>query len=276
MGRPVGLSAGRRATGGRSEEVAGSRLAPVPTLSTVAAVCGIVFVASVLQRTVGFGFALLAVPLLTFAVPAKSAVVIALIDGTATGMWMLLHLRRQVEPEATRRLGIGAVLGAPVGVLVLLVIAPDALRLVVGITTCVAAVWIIGSSRSGGVDVAPAPRWRTVSLGFVSGLLSTSVATNGPPVVYELRRRGLHGDRFRATVSAVFLIADLVGIPLLAGAGLITSSVLVLSAISLVPCVAGIAVGSWVSRQMEPAHFVWAADLLLLVTGVATIARALA
>ena len=49
-----------------------------------------------------------------------------------------------------------------------------------------------------------------------------------------------------------------------------------LSAISLVPCVAGIAVGSWVSRQMEPAHFVWAADLLLLVTGVATIARALA
>ena len=156
----------------------------MPTLTTIAAVCGIVFVASVLQRTVGFGFALLAVPLLTFAVPAKSAVVITLIDGTVTSTWMLLHLRRRVEPEATRRLGVGAVLGAPVGVLVLRVIAPDSLRLLVGVTTCVAAAWIIGSSHLGGADVAPTPRWRTVSLGFVSGVLSTSVATNGPPVVY--------------------------------------------------------------------------------------------
>ena len=245
------------------------------TLATVAAVCGIVFVASVLQRTVGFGFALLAVPLLTFAVPAKAAVVITLIDGTVTSAWMLFHLRRRVEPEATRRLGVGAVLGAPVGVLVLRVIAPDSLRLLVGVSTCVAAVWIIGTSRLGVVDVTPAPRWRTVSLGFVSGVLSTSVATNGPPVVYELRRRGLHGDGFRATVSAVLLIADVVGIPLLAGAGLITSTILVLSAISLVPCVAGIATGSWISSRMEPAHFVWAADLLLLVTGAATIVRAL-
>jgi uncharacterized protein len=247
----------------------------VLTLPTVAAVCGIVLAASVLQRTVGFGFALLAVPLLTFAVPAKAAVVITLIDGTVTSAWMLLHLHGDVVPEATRRLGVGAVLGAPFGVLVLWVISPDALRLLVGATTCVAAAWIIGSSRLGSVDVAPAPRWRGVLLGFVSGVLSTSVATNGPPVVYELRRRGLHGDGFRATVSAVFLIADTVGIPLLAGAGLVTSTVLALAAVSLVPCVLGIVVGSWISRRMEPAHFVWAADLLLLVTGLATIVRAL-
>ena len=102
-----------------------------------------------LQRTVGFGFALLAVPLLTFAVPAKAAVVIALINGTVTSTWLLIHLHHRVEPEAARRLGIGAVLGAPVGVLVLRVIAPDSLRLLVGVTTCVAAVWIIGSSRLG-------------------------------------------------------------------------------------------------------------------------------
>jgi len=158
---------------------------------------------------------------------------------------------------------------------ILRVITPGGLRLAVGITTCVAAVWIIGSSRRGAPVSARAPRWRTVSLGFVSGVLSTSVATNGPPVVYELRRRHLHGDAFRATVSAVFVIADVVGIPLLAIAGLITAHTLVLAGISLAPCVAGIAIGAWISDRMEPSHFVWAADLLLLVTGVATIVRAL-
>lgn len=248
----------------------------MPTLAAVAAVSAIVFLASVLQRTVGFGFALLAVPLLTFAVPAKTAVVITFLDGAATSAWVLYHRRRRVDPEATRRLGIGAVLGAPIGVVILRVISPGGLRLVVGITTCVAAAWIIGSSRRRAAVPARAPRWRTVSLGFVSGVLSTSVATNGPPVVYELRRRDLHGDAFRATVSAVFVIADVVGIPLLASAGLITVHTLVLAGISLVPCVAGIAVGAWISGRMEPSHFVWAADVLLLVTGVATVVRALA
>jgi uncharacterized protein len=248
----------------------------LPDLPTVAAVCGIVFVAAVLQRTVGFGLALLAVPLLTFAVPAKTAVVLTLLVGTATSAWMLLHLRDAVEPEPARRLGIGAVVGAPVGVVVLRVIAPDGLRLLVGVTTCVAAAWIIGSSRRGRVDGPAAPRWRPWALGVASGVLATSVGTNGPPVVYELRRRALHGDAFRATVSAVFVLTDLVALPLLAGAGLLTASTVVLGAVSLVPCAAGMAAGGWVSRRMEPAQFVWAADLLLLATGVATIARALA
>ena len=248
----------------------------MPTASTVAAVCGIVFVASLLQRTVGFGFALLAVPLLTFAVPATSAVVIALLDGTATSAWLLVHLRREVVVEPARRLAVAAVLGAPVGVVVLRVITPDGLRLLVGITTCVAAVWIIVSSRTGGTDPAPAPRWRTYGLGFLSGVLTTSVATNGPPVVYELRRRALDGDAFRATVSAVFVVTDLVGIPLLAGSGLIPPGTVVLTALSLVACVGGIAAGAWVSRRMEPSHFVWAADGLLVATGLVTIVRAVA
>ena len=66
-------------------------------------------------------------------------------------------------------------------------------------------------------------RFTTVSVGFISGVLSTSLATNGPPLVYELRRTGFHGDRFRATISAVFLFSNLIGLPLLALAGLITS-----------------------------------------------------
>ena len=244
------------------------------TLTTVAAVCGIVFLASVLQRTVGFGFALLAVPLLTFAVPSKTAVVIALLDGTATSSWIVGHLRRHVETEATRRLGLGVVLGVPLGAVILRVIAPEALQALVGVTTCVAAAWIIGTSRSGHTDVAPAARWRTLTLGFVSGVLATSVATSGPPVVYELRRRGLEGDAFLATASAVLLIGDVLGIPILAAAGLIPAATVGLAAISLVACIAGVGAGSWISGRMEASHFVWAADALLLITGVATIVRA--
>ena len=112
-------------------------------------------------------------------------------------------------------------------------------------------------------------------MGFASGVINTSLATNGPPLVYELRRTGFHDDRFRATISAVFLLSNLIGLPLLALAGLISAFDLGLAASSLVPCVAGIVVGSRISSRMEPSHFAWAVDILLMVTGLLTISKAI-
>ena len=89
------------------------------TIGTVVAVAGIIFAAAALQRAVGFGFALLAVPLLAFVVPTKSAVVIVFLNGTVTCAWLAIRLRRYTEWTITRRLGVGAVAGAPVGVIIL-------------------------------------------------------------------------------------------------------------------------------------------------------------
>lgn len=243
------------------------------SVGTVAAVAGIVFVAAALQRAVGFGFALLAVPLLAFVVPTKSAVVIVFLNGTVICAWLAVHLRQEIEWPTTRRLGLGAVVGAPIGVIILSIVSATTLRLVLGVTTCLAAVWIIVSSRL----VAPQPvashRSTTFAMGLVSGVINTSLATNGPPLVYELRRRGFHGDRFRATISAVFLLSNLIGLPLLALAGLVTAFDLALAASSFVPCMIGIALGSRISGRMEPSHFVLAVDLLLLATGLLTISK---
>ena len=112
-------------------------------------------------------------------------------------------------------------------------------------------------------------------MGFVSGVINTSLATNGPPLVYELRRTGFHGDKFRATISAVFLLSNLIGLPLLALAGLITAFDLALAASSLVASLVGIALGSLISGRMQPSHFALAVDLLLLVTGLLTISKAI-
>ncbi len=247
----------------------------VITIGTVAAVAGVVFAAAALQRAIGFGFALLAVPLLAFVVPTKSAVVIIFLNGTVTCAWLAFRFRRHIEWATARRLGVAAIAGAPVGVIILSVISATTLRLVLGVTTCLAAGWIIVTSRFTRSEPVVPPRSTTFAMGFASGVINTSLATNGPPLVYELRRRGFHGDRFRATISAVFLLSNLIGLPLLAAAGLITTFDIVLAATSLLPCVAGIIVGSWIGARMEPAHFGWAVDLLLLATGVLTISKAI-
>ncbi len=110
---------------------------------------------------------------------------------------------------------------------------------------------------------------------MASGIINTSLATSGPPLVYELRRSGFRDDRFRATISAVFVGSNLVGLPLLGAAGLISGADVVLAATTVVPCLAGMTVGGWVGARMETEHFVWSVDLLLLATGALTIVKAL-
>jgi uncharacterized protein len=245
------------------------------TVGTVAAVAAVVFAAAVLQRAVGFGFALLAVPLMAFVVPTKSAVVIVFLNGFVTSAWLAVRLRRRTEWPAVRVLGLGCIMGAPVGVVILRVVSATTLRLVLGVTTCLAALWIIVSSRLASSRRGAVRRPTTFALGLASGVINTALATSGPPLVYELRRTGLRDDRFRATISAVFVLSNVIGLPLLAAAGLVTRFDLGVAAASLVPCLVGIALGSLISTRMEPTHFVWAVDVLLLVTGVLTITKAL-
>ena len=208
-------------------------------------------------------------------IPTKSAVVIVILNGTIVCAWLSVRLRRQIEWSTTRRLGLGAIVGAPIGVVILSVVSATALRLTLGVTTCVAAVWIIVSSRLGNPAPVVPHRSTTFAMGLASGVINTSLATNGPPLVYELRRTGFRDDRFRATISAVFLVSNLIGLPLLALAGLITTADLALAASSFVPCTAGIAVGTRIGGRMEPSHFAWAVDLLLMATGLLTISKAI-
>ena len=244
------------------------------SVNTAAAVLGIVFAAAVLQRTTGFGFALLAVPLMAFVIPTKSAVIVVFLIGSLTSAWLAFRLAGQADRQAVRRLGAGAVVGAPVGVIVLHLVAATALRFALGVTTSLAAIWIITSSRLRGAEpVSPRPI-STFAVGVTSGIINTSLATNGPPLVYELRRCGFRDDKFRGTISAVFLISNLIGLPLLALSGLISTYDLELAGISVLPCATGIAAGAWIGARMEAALFLWAVDVLLLLTGALTILKA--
>ncbi len=245
------------------------------TIATVCATGGIVFGAATLQRAVGFGFALLAVPLMAFVVPTKNAVIVVFLNGAITSTWLAVRLAGKVDRRVAGYLAVGTVAGAPLGVLVLRVVAASTLRLVLGAVVCVAAVWIIAASRVGATSAVARPP-RTIAVGVTSGVLATSLATNGPPLVYELRRTGFEDDRFRATISAAFLVSNVVGLPLLVTAGLVSASDVTLAVVSIPPCIAGIAVGAWIGSRMETAHFAWAVDLLLLTTGAVTMAKALA
>jgi uncharacterized membrane protein YfcA len=227
-----------------------------------------------LQAATGFGFALLAGPVLYAVIAPARAVVLLLILGLVVNVLVLAGERRarQVDWRALAPALLAAVPGLPIGAVLVRVLPAAALRIGIGLVVCafVAYRW---RNRSAASTVAPGGASGALA-GFAAGVLTTSTTTNGPPLALWLGGRGLRPAVVRDTVSAAFLALDLVGIAVvLAVVGLHRSLASAYLLPALVPLVlVGHAAGSWVFRRLPARHY----DRLLLLTVAAAGALSIA
>ncbi len=233
----------------------------------------VVLAAGFFQSAAGFGFALLAVPLLSLAVPPQTAVVVVFLHGTGSSLLTATHRRGDVDRAEATRLSLGAVVAMPLGALILVTASAGTLRLALGVVTCSAAIFMLLPATKGRPDLVVRP-WTTYTVGALSGVLNTALATNGPPLVVYLRARGLAVAAFRGTISAVFVVSDVVGLVILLATGAVHAAAVHYFVLTLVPAVVGWAVGSATASRLRHHHFVRMVDLLLLVSGALAIAKA--
>lgn len=246
----------------------------LPLGSVVFAVV-VVLAAGFVQSAAGFGFALLAVPLLSLSVPPQTAVVVVLLHATLSSLFTAAHRRGDVDRLEARRLSLGAVVAMPLGALILVTASPGGLRLALGVVTCSAAVFLLLPATKGRPVLAVRP-WVTYAVGGVSGILNTALATNGPPLVVYLRARGLGVATFRGTVSVVFVVSDVVGLAILTATGAVHAAAVHYFVLTLVPAAVGWALGSVAASRLRHHHFARMVDVLLLVSGALAIAKAVA
>ncbi|MCB0957327.1 MAG: sulfite exporter TauE/SafE family protein, partial [Ilumatobacter sp.] len=97
-----------------------------------------VFSAAFVQVIAGFGFALLAMPIMTLSIPVRTAVVVSSLLGILTTAWQAVHLRSKADRPVGVRLALGAFVGMPLGLVILNVVSDRNLRLTLGIAVLVA------------------------------------------------------------------------------------------------------------------------------------------
>jgi len=165
-----------------------------------------VFVASTTQVTVGFGFALLGVPLMALTLPTREAVVVSTVLGLVTSSFQAWHGRRDVERALVVRMVGSAAVGLPLGWFLFTRVDEDVLRILLGVSVMV-AVLLLASKR-----VATGSRRLDVVCGVLSGALASSLSTNGPPLVFALQARGLPMSVFRPTINTVFTVSGIVAL----------------------------------------------------------------
>ena len=245
-----------------------------PLWIAIAAV-GIIGLAAFLQSLVGFGFALLAVPLLVLVIPPKTAVVVVFLLGAIASLLTVRSARGSIDAAEARRLSIGAVLAMPLGVVLLLNASSLVLRLILGVLTIAAALWMLLASDEA-KPVGPPRPFVAYGTGAISGVLNTSLSTNGPPLVVYLRTRGLDQATFRSTISVVFSISNAVGLAMLAVGGAIHSDAVRLAVLAVPIDLIGWVLGNAAAKRLAAHHFDRVVDGALLVSGVVVLAKALA
>lgn len=215
------------------------------------AVPGVVFLATLVRSTFGFGEALVAVPLLALLVPVKLAAPLAVLLSITVALAVVIQDFEHVEVRSAGWLVLSSVPGIPLG-LWLLERAPEAW--VKGALAAVILAFCAYSLRRGTRPELKDDRLAWV-FGFGAGVLGGAYGMNGPPLaVYGTLRRWSPG-RFRATLQGYFLIASALGMVGYWGAGLWTAALNRSYLVSLPGAAVALLLGRALNRRFEPERF---------------------
>lgn len=221
----------------------------------------IIFATSVVQAVAGFGFALLAVPLMVVVIDLQSAVIISSFVGTLSNLLQSWQLRNNIDRKLTKRFLHATVIGAPAGLLLFIYANQSALKIVLGLSILF-GVFVL----SRGLELQHVSSWLDWVMGVLSGVLLMATSTNGPPLVFVLQARRIDPATFRATLNMVFLVSGTFGLVMFGLAGEIFRSDINVAAFAIPAMVIGVSTGVVIRKYVQQELFKKIV-LFLLTTG---------
>lgn len=240
---------------------------PAPTIPEACSLLptlAIVFIATVVHASIGFGTALVAMPLLALVLGLPTATpLVALL--MLTNITVLLSTTHQhVELRAAWQLLLSAAVGIPLG-LYLVELAPErGLKALLGVVVVAFSAYNLARPR---LPTLRSEAW-VVPFGLAAGILGGAYNTNGPPVVIYGALRQWPPERFRATLQGFFLPAAVLICTGHALAGLWSRQVFTLYLLSLPALVLGLLFGKWLGAQIPADRFGWILYWLLIPLGI--------
>ena len=212
-----------------------------------------VAVSAFLAGTSGFGFGLVATPvllLLGFSVPF--VVTVNLLVVVATRVSVGIRLRRSLDHRRSALLVAAAVPGLYLGARVLDSVDQDELKVAAGLAVAaLAAASLLVGSR----EARPAGRAVALAAGFAGGFLGTTTSLVGVVPALVFARARLAAATFFADMAVYQLAAAAIGLGLLAANGRVSGDAFLAFAIWLPGVLAGNLLGTTVGLRLPHRAF---------------------
>ncbi len=233
------------------------------TLHWVLASCA-VLLAAFIRGVSGFGLSIVLAPILLLILSPKSVVVINLLLALVSNILVLRQGFRHVSWKRVIPMSATSLLGIPIGVWIITVISPSALKiLIAGITILFAIPLALGFSRTFAKEGLACG----VS-GFLSGILSTSTSMGGPPVVMLMHNQNWDKQTIYSSLAIFFLFSNICSLVALAASHLIDTPI-IMSAVFLTPAlIAGIVLGMEVFPRIKSQIFRYISLAIIIGSGI--------
>jgi len=232
------------------------------------------FFASTVQAMTGFAFGLLATSAFLLMLNSAGAIHLVIIITLIMCLYIWPKIRHDISKPYMIWLSLGSLAGFPIGILVYKMMDLQSLKLAVAIFILILTAQMSWQMFKGNRKAPGSPdvikkdsKAMTAFVGIVSGTLSTCLAMPGPVVMIYLSRSQLTKDQIRATILSFFIVAYIgalaIQIFVVGIETVIFEKALVLS----IPTIAGVHVGHYISKLMNPDVFRIVVLLLLASTG---------
>jgi uncharacterized membrane protein YfcA len=238
----------------------------------LAYVVAVVFVATLVRSTFGFGEALIAVPLLALRVPVEVAVPLAAMLSVGVAAVVVVQDAKLVEVRSAAWLVGASVVGIPLGVWLLRAADEHIVKAALAGVIILFSAWSLAARRP--PELARDSRRWMVGAGVIAGVLGGAYGMNGPPLVIYGALRRWDPPRFRATLQAYFLPASALGLVGYAATGLVGAELLRDVAWCLPGAAVAIVIGRALNRRLTSKAFVRWVYLGLIAVGAALLAQA--
>lgn len=217
-----------------------------------------------LQGTTGFGFNILAVPVLALFIEPQVVVPVIVLLSVLLNCLVLGTSLPYLNLGRIRLLLLACVAGTPVGVVLLSTFDPGPVRLVIGLVVLMTGLIMLAGWRRPLSD----ERLASGLAGSLGGAMNGFIGMAGPPVIFLFANQGMAPAEFRTNIVAYFLLTSCVALGAFALNGSLTGEVLGLTAVTIPGTVLGVLLGIRLHHRVSLALFHRLSLLLVTIAGV--------
>ncbi len=233
----------------------------------------VVFLATLIRSTFGFGEALIAVPLLALRIPIEIAAPLAVLLSIVIAGVVVVQDWEKIHLRSTGWLLAPTFLGIPLGILLLTSVHQNFVKGMLAVILVAFSLYSLAGTRP--PDLPSDSRGWLLSCGFLAGVLGGAYGMNGPPLVIYGAMRRWSPQHFRATLQGYFLPASVVAMAGYWWAGLWAPAVTHYFLISLPVVIPAIFLGRFVNHRLRGDAFLKYVYIGLVCVGLVLLVQAI-
>jgi uncharacterized membrane protein YfcA len=224
----------------------------------------IVFLAVFVQSSIGFGFALVSMPLLVGLLGIQISAPLVAVLAAVAEVFILIRYREALNLRVVWQLIVASIIAIPLGVLALRHLDAAIVTSALGVILIAYALYALFSPRLPEL----AHRGWAYGFGFVAGLLGGAYNTPGPPVIIFGNCRGWPPDEFKGNLQGFFLVNSLVVVAVHLFSGNYNSEVWQNFLLAIPGLILGLVAGFLLSKRINAELFRKIVLVLLIILGI--------